>query len=117
MSVPDALPDGLPGLNATIMNQYVEYVADFLLEKLGFSALYHSANPVSFSSRNALQFYLNLPMYEVSVHGRHRDTGQGQLLREASVGLSWLCIGVDSTFQSFAITALLIHIVSVCSDT
>ena len=29
------------------MGEYVEYTADFLLWKLGFSALYGRANPVS----------------------------------------------------------------------
>ena len=29
------------------MSQYVEYVADFLLEMLGYDKLYRSRNPVS----------------------------------------------------------------------
>ena len=41
-----ALPIGLRGLNAHLMNQYVEYVADFLLWRLGFSTIYGKSNPV-----------------------------------------------------------------------
>ena len=44
---PAALPKGLPGLNAMLMSQYVEYVADFLLEKLGYNTIFESKNPVS----------------------------------------------------------------------
>ena len=45
-----ALPRGLRGLNAPLMNQYVEYVADFLLWRLGFPSLYGQKNPVSVAS-------------------------------------------------------------------
>ena len=41
-----ALPNALKGLNATLMAQYVEYVADFLLWRLGYATLYGQTNPV-----------------------------------------------------------------------
>ena len=47
---PAALPNGLSGLNATLMGQYVEYVADFLLWKLGVSTMYGQTNPVRIPS-------------------------------------------------------------------
>ena len=34
-------------MNITLMKDYVEYVADFLLEQLGYDAFYGKANPVS----------------------------------------------------------------------
>jgi ribonucleoside-diphosphate reductase beta chain len=41
----DALPNGILGLNAEYINQYVEYVADRRLEELGFPAHFGTANP------------------------------------------------------------------------
>ena len=38
----------LIGLNATLMNQYIEYVADRLLVSLGYNKLFKSSNPFSF---------------------------------------------------------------------
>nr|VWO99699.1 Zn(2)-C6 fungal-type domain-containing protein [Ganoderma boninense] len=43
-----ALPNPLRGLNAVLMKQYIEYVADFLLRCLGFPVLYGSDNPFPF---------------------------------------------------------------------
>ena len=51
-----ALPTALRGLNAMLMNQYVEYVADFLLWRLGFPALYGQTNPVHARRSNVSQF-------------------------------------------------------------
>lgn len=46
--VSEALPVSLIGMNATLMKQYIEYVADFWLVRLGVPMLYHSANPFDF---------------------------------------------------------------------
>lgn len=42
-----ALPQALLGLNSLLMDEYVGYVADVMLRRLGFPALYDVANPVS----------------------------------------------------------------------
>ncbi|KAI0069126.1 hypothetical protein BV25DRAFT_1791532 [Artomyces pyxidatus] len=44
----DALPVGLIGMNAKLMCQYIEFVADRLLEALGNSKHYNSSNPFDF---------------------------------------------------------------------
>jgi len=44
----DAVPCRLVGMNATLMCQYIEYVADKLLMDLGYDKLYGSTNPFSF---------------------------------------------------------------------
>ena len=44
----DALPCALLGMNATLMKQYIEFVADRLLLALGNSKYYNSANPFDF---------------------------------------------------------------------
>ena len=46
--VTDALPVSLIGMNAALMNQYIEYVADFWLERLGYEKHYGSTNPFDF---------------------------------------------------------------------
>ena len=54
------LPRDLRGLNARLMNQYVEHTADFLLWRLGFPALYGAKNPVSLIFRRSLRLWLTL---------------------------------------------------------
>ncbi|PIL22293.1 hypothetical protein GSI_14981 [Ganoderma sinense ZZ0214-1] len=49
-----ALPTPLRGLNATLMNRYVEYVADFLLWHLGVPLLYGQTNPLPFMEGTAI---------------------------------------------------------------
>jgi ribonucleoside-diphosphate reductase beta chain len=41
----DLLPNGILGLNATYINQYVKYLADRRLEELGFDPEYNVTNP------------------------------------------------------------------------
>lgn len=41
----DLLPNGILGLNADYINQYVKYLADRRLEELGFGAHYNVSNP------------------------------------------------------------------------
>jgi ribonucleoside-diphosphate reductase beta chain len=41
----DLFPNGILGLNAEYVNQYVEYVADRRLEELGLPKHYSSTNP------------------------------------------------------------------------
>ena len=44
----DALPCALLGMNATLMKQYIEFVADRLLVALGNQKYYNSSNPFDF---------------------------------------------------------------------
>ena len=44
----DALPCALLGMNATLMKQYIEFVADRLLVALGNEKYYRVANPFDF---------------------------------------------------------------------
>lgn len=46
--VTDAIPVRLIGMNADLMCQYIEFVADRLLVSLGFSKEYNAANPFDF---------------------------------------------------------------------
>lgn len=51
----DALPVELIGMNATLMQQYIEFVADRLLVSLGNVKFYHSSNPFDFMDMISLQ--------------------------------------------------------------
>lgn len=41
-----ALSEPLLGMNASLMSDYVKYVGDFMLNKLGMYPLFHTKNPV-----------------------------------------------------------------------
>ncbi|GAB2527805.1 ribonucleoside-diphosphate reductase small subunit [Rufibacter soli] len=53
--VTDALPVDLIGMNAKLMSQYIEFVADRLLVSLGCSKIYNSTNPFDFMELISLQ--------------------------------------------------------------
>jgi ribonucleoside-diphosphate reductase beta chain len=44
----DALPNRLVGMSSESMSRYIEYVADCLLEDLGYQVMYKSENPFQF---------------------------------------------------------------------
>ncbi|KAI6189005.1 Ribonucleoside-diphosphate reductase subunit M2 [Aphelenchoides besseyi] len=51
----DALPCRLIGMNAEAMCEYIEYVADHLLNELGLKSVYHSKNPFPFMTNISLE--------------------------------------------------------------
>lgn len=53
--VSDALPVALIGMNAKLMCQYIEFVADRLLVALGCEKIYNSTNPFDFMEMISLQ--------------------------------------------------------------
>src|SRR5688572_28762341 len=53
--VTDALPVSLIGMNAKLMCQYIEFVADRLLVALGYSKIYNATNPFDFMETISLQ--------------------------------------------------------------
>ncbi len=53
--VTDAIPVSLIGMNADLMNQYIEFVADRLLNELNCEKQYGSANPFQFMEMISLQ--------------------------------------------------------------
>ena len=50
-----SLPCELIGMNAKLMSQYIEFVADRLLLQLGYPKAYSAANPFSFMERISLE--------------------------------------------------------------
>lgn len=53
--VTEALPVGLIGMNATLMQQYIEFVADRWLGELGYAKIYNTTNPFDFMEMISLQ--------------------------------------------------------------
>jgi len=53
--ITDALPVDLIGMNAKLMSQYIEFVADRWLVELGYSKVYNTANPFDFMEMISLQ--------------------------------------------------------------
>ena len=53
--VTDAIPVNLIGMNAKLMCQYIEFVADRLLNSLGYPKVYNSENPFDFMETISLE--------------------------------------------------------------
>ena len=53
--ITEALPVDLIGMNARLMQQYIEFVADRWMSELGYPKLFHSANPFDFMEMISLQ--------------------------------------------------------------
>ncbi len=53
--VSDALPVSLIGMNAELMQQYIEFVADRLIVSLGYSKVYNATNPFPWMELISLQ--------------------------------------------------------------
>lgn len=70
----DLCGDGMPGMSAAQMRQYLEYVADQRLARLGFSRRYGTANPFGFMELQDVQelanfFERRVSAYQVAVEG------------------------------------------------
>jgi ribonucleoside-diphosphate reductase beta chain len=83
--VTDALPVSLIGMNSDLMNQYIEYVADFWLERLGYDKYYNVDNPFDFMDMISLQGKTNF--FEKRV-GEYRKAGVGTQNAKASMSFS-----------------------------
>lgn len=76
--VTDALPVSLIGMNAKMMCQYIEFVADRLLVSLGCEKTYHSTNPFDFMEMISLQGKTNFFEKRVSEY-KKASVGQQQV--------------------------------------
>ncbi|KDQ21090.1 hypothetical protein BOTBODRAFT_27092 [Botryobasidium botryosum FD-172 SS1] len=66
----DALPCALIGMNSTLMNQYIEFVADRLLVALGNEKVYNVTNPFDFMDLISLQGKTNFFEKRVSDYAK-----------------------------------------------
>ncbi len=71
--ITESLPVSLIGMNAKLMAQYIEYVADFWLTELGCSKVYKSENPFDFMDMLSLQSKSNFFEKRVSEYQKPSD--------------------------------------------
>jgi ribonucleoside-diphosphate reductase beta chain len=65
-----SLPCELIGMNAKLMAQYIEFVADRLLLQLGYPKAWNSSNPFSFMERISLENKDNFFEKRVSTYAK-----------------------------------------------
>ncbi|MGF6846738.1 ribonucleoside-diphosphate reductase beta chain [Chitinophaga sp. W3I9] len=53
--ITEALPVGLIGMNAELMSQYIEFVADRWIGELGYNKIFNASNPFDFMEMISLQ--------------------------------------------------------------
>jgi ribonucleoside-diphosphate reductase beta chain len=73
-----ALPCELIGMNAKLMSQYIEFVADRLVLQLGYPKIYNAANPFDFMERISLEnkdnfFEKRVSTYAKATVGKKRE--------------------------------------------
>ena len=66
----EALPCKLIGMNAELMSQYIEFVADRLMIQLGYSAVYKTKNPFPFMEMISMTGKTNFFEKKVSEYSR-----------------------------------------------
>jgi ribonucleoside-diphosphate reductase beta chain len=76
--VTDSLPVKLIGMNADLMAQYIEFVADRLLVELGVNKVYNSTNPFDFMEMISLQGKTNFFEKRVAEYQKSGVMGGGE---------------------------------------
>jgi ribonucleoside-diphosphate reductase subunit M2 len=75
----DALPCRLIGMNAKMMSQYIEFVADRLAVQLGLKKIYGTPNPFDFMDLISLEGKTNFFEKKVSDYSRVQSSGEIRL--------------------------------------
>ena len=79
-----ALPCELIGMNAKLMTQYIEFVADRLSLQLGYPKIYNAVNPFDFMERISLENKDNFFEKRVSTYGK---AGVGKTAEDMSFNM------------------------------
>ena len=93
--IADALPCGLIGMNATLMCQYIEFVADRLLVALGDPKVYNVTNPFDFMDMISLQGKTNFFEKRVSDYAK---AGVNASAKSATSEVSAKSFSLDEDF-------------------
>lgn len=72
--VRDALPVGLIGMNADLMCQYIEYMADLVSRRFGFASIYEVENPFDFMRMNDMETKVNFFEKRVSEYSHSESS-------------------------------------------
>ena len=76
----DALPCSLIGMNAKMMSQYIEFVADRLAVQLGIQKIYRTQNPFDFMEMISLEGKTNFFEKKVSEYSRPMESAENMRL-------------------------------------
>jgi ribonucleotide reductase beta subunit family protein with ferritin-like domain len=79
-----SLPCELIGMNAKLMSQYIEFVADRLVQQLGYPKIYSATNPFDFMERISLENKDNFFEKRVSTYAK---AGVGKKTEEMSFNM------------------------------
>lgn len=79
----ESIPCKLLGMNADLMSQYIEYVADRLCVQLGYSKIYNATNPFDFMERISIDGKDNFFEKRVSNYAK---AGVGKKTEEMTFG-------------------------------
>ena len=74
----EALPCRLIGMNAKLMSQYIEFVADRLVVQLGYEKIYNTANPFDFMEMISLEGKTNFFEKRVGDYSLSREQKGGK---------------------------------------
>lgn len=94
----DALPVRLIGMNADMMSQYIEFVADRLLAELGVEKYYNASNPFDFMEYISMETKTNFFERRVA---EYRKAGRRLNMEESSTDAD----GEATSSQSFSLDA------------
>ena len=84
--ITESIPCRLVGMNSVLMTQYIQYVADGLLVKLGYHAIYGSENPFSFMDLIGMTGRSNFFEERVSMYQRADVLNEDSMMTRASAG-------------------------------
>jgi ribonucleoside-diphosphate reductase beta chain len=73
-----ALPCELIGMNAKLMSEYIEFVADRLSIQLGYAKIYYAKNPFDFMDRIALESKDNFFEKKVTTYAKANTAGNAE---------------------------------------
>ena len=73
--ITESLPCNLIGMNSDLMKQYIEYVADRIVQQLGYEPIWNATNPFSFMELISLRPKSNF--FEIKV-GEYKKAGVGK---------------------------------------
>ena len=82
----EALSVSLVGMNATLMRDYINYVADHLIVSLGYAKIYNATNPFDWMELISLQARPAgpLPTFRAAAWGRSTGTRSCLVARAAA---------------------------------
>ena len=76
--ITESIPCRMIGMNSIMMTQYIEFVADRLLNQLGYDKLYNSKNPFDFMELISLRpksnfFEIRVGEYQMANVGKEKE--------------------------------------------